>query len=208
MGNKLKTYDLLMNIESNFFKIPRHSTTVKYFPCIIKTIDSSHDTRETICHNEEELIKEKKIFNNEEVISVEYIDSYNIELQMYCSLRLMVVNKQLIDYFFRPSKQWNIHTKDQDKKSILKADKYFHNFYIKDILKIDKLLEDLHKIYGNGFFSYDLILNNDILYLCETGLKYYDNAYHNFIKKKSIDLNKNNCDLIKLKKLYNKILIL
>ena len=42
-------------------------------------------------------------------------------------------------------------------------------------------------------FSYDLVLNNNKLYLCETGLKYYDYTYHNFIKN-VINLSKYNCD--------------
>ena len=208
MGNKLKTYELLMNIETNFFKIPRHSKIVNYFPCIIKTKDSSHDIREKICYNNKELINNKKRFGNEDVISVEYIDSYNNKLKIYCSLRLMVVNNKLIDYFFRPGKQWNIHTNDQDEKLVLEADKYFEDFYIKNKLKINKLLENLYKVYGNGFFSYDLVLNNNKLYLCETGLKYYDYTYHNFIKKNVINLSKYNCDLIKLKKLYKEIILL
>ena len=213
MGNKFKTYNDLKAIESEFFKIPKYDLLDKtklqidYFPCIVKRIDASHDTREAICHNEKELTKQKKVFGNAKIISLEYIDSYVSQLHCYCALRLMVVDNKLIDYFLRPSNGWNIHNCDQDKNLMIKADKYFETFYIKNKSKFDKLLNDLYMVYGNGFFSYDLILNQDKLYLCVTGLKYYDYSYHAFIKKKSVDLDKNHCNLCMLRQLYEEIIM-
>ena len=143
---------------------------------------NTHNTNEKLSKNRVELINQYNKFGKSNLVAVQYINSFNNELQRYCSLRLIIVNNNVIDFFFRPSTQWNIHTKDQDKNKIIDANKYFEQFYNKNKSKFDKLLNDLYAIYGCGFYAHDFIISNDTLYLCETGLKYHDDGYYKVIK--------------------------
>lgn len=215
LGDKVNVYQKIEKIKDELFKVPRwikinnlkDINKVDFYPNIIKISNGSHSKDDKKSNNKNELVTNyKNIFlNQKNVFCVEYIDSYQKSLSSYCSLRLMVFNNKVTDYYFRPSNNWNIHTNDQNNK-LIESDNLFKKFYNNNKVNIQKYLNKINKIYGNGFFSYDLILNNNKLYICEIGLKLFDNEYVSFIKKSKSKLNKISLQKDKLKQYYHNML--
>ena len=205
LGNKVKVYNQLKNIKNNLFRIPRYTkilcvndlNKINYYPVIIKFSNGSHTQHDTVCKNYKELKNTyiKHFQNKPNVFVVKYINSFICKFNCFHSIRFMVINGKLLDYYFRPSNNWNIHTKDQIKDKILQGSIYLENYIKKNKCCINKYLSNTQKIYGNGFFSYDIILNgrNKKLYICEIGLKIFDDVYYNLTHNKmrlSKNLNK------------------
>ena len=69
----------------------------------------------------------------------------------------MVTNHKVMEYYFRVSNNWNIHSAVQRKDIIVKADEYYKNIYKNHMYQINKFFNKVHGIYGNGFYSYDVI---------------------------------------------------
>lgn len=215
LGDKVNVYQKIEKIKDELFKVPRWTKVnnlndvnkINFYPNIIKISNGSHSKDDKKSDNKNDLIKNyKKYFlNKKNVFCVEYIDSYQKSLASFCSLRLMVINNKVTDYYFRPSNNWNIHTNDQNN-NLVRSDTFFKNFYDNNKAHIQNYLNKINKIYGDGFFSYDLILNNNKLYICEIGLKLYDDTYVNFIKKSKSKLNKISLQKDKLKQYYHNML--
>ena len=207
LGDKVKTYDKIKNLDFNIFKIPKYTsikssedvTQINYYPGIIKISNGSHSKDDTICKNKKQLTKifNTKFKNRRNVFFVEYIDSYIKELESKHCIRLMVTGDSVLDYYFRPSNDWNARGMNQNLNKILISDTFFEKKYqlYRDLLHQD--LQKLKNIYGYGNFAIDCILFDDKLYICEIGLKIFDNIYfdhtkslHKHLKKISLDENK------------------
>lgn len=216
LGNKYNVFNKIKHINNNIFGIPKYKNIldendiykIDFFPVILKYSNGSHTNNDTICKNKNELINTyNTVFKfKKNIICIEYITSYINELNCNHSIRLMVTNNQMIDYYMRPSKKWNIHNDDQDSSKIYISDNYLKNFILQNKVEINKYLNKIYNIFGCGFYAYDLILNNNKLYICEIGLKIYDDSYVNFINNNNIKLKKITLYPEKLRKLYDKIL--
>lgn len=209
LGNKITVYQHINDIESNIFKLPKWNNIknisdimkISYFPCIIKTACDSHASSDALCKNKNELVNAYSKFKNKEnILCSEFINCYIDELKCYCCVRLIVFNDKIIDFFFRPSNKWNIHTGDQTPNKILEANEYFKKYYEKNQEEINIYAKKIHSLYGNGVFSYDCILNNDKLYICEIGIKCWDDTMINFLHKHNIKMNKLHEDINKYRK--------
>lgn len=216
LGDKVNVYQKIEKIKDELFKVPRwikvnnlnDANKINFYPNIIKISNGSHSKDDKKCNNKNDLIEHynKYFLNKNNVFCVEYIDSYQKSLTSFISLRLMVFNNEVIDYYFRPSNNWNIHTNDQNKNLVVESDKFFKTFYDSNKAHIQNYLNEVYKIYGNGFFTYDLIFNNNKLYICEIGLKNYDDSYAYFINNNKIKLNKISLQKDKLKQYYHDML--
>ena len=218
LGDKILTYNKIKDISSNIIKIPKYKkinniddiNNINFYPVILKISNGSHSKNDCICNNKKELINNyNKYFKNKKnIICVEFINSYIKELKCNHCIRFMIINNKITDYYFRPSNKWNIHTNDQlqNKQKIIKSDLYFKLYFNKNIDLINEYIDNINNIYGNGFYSIDLILNNNKLYICEIGLKNYDYSYVDYLKKNNIVINKNTLNKYKLKKIYYNII--
>jgi hypothetical protein len=117
----------------------------------------------------------------------------------------MVTNDNLIDHYFRPSAKWNIHNGDQDLTKALKADSFFKEFYIDHKKDIDQYFLSIANLFGNAFYSYDAILKDKKIYICEIGLKTFDEAAARVPRVKG--LNKDSYSIRFMKNHYKKLLI-
>ena len=209
LGDKFISYELLRELpSSSIFKLPKvYSNSSKNinFPIICREKVNTHSSNDFIASNFGQF---KNLFKKKcDYVVTEYIDSFNKNYNVYHSIRLMVVNEKLIDFYYRPSHKSIIHNNDQikDIRLIQETDKFFKNYL--NSSKLSDSLNDLYKILGNGFYSIDCILNEGSLYICEIGYKFYDITYVNFTK--SIDgliLNKPSLNKTRLKILHEKII--
>lgn len=211
LGNKLETYSKIKDISNSIFKIPKFIKincindlkNIDFFPIIIKYYINGA-TLDTICKNYNEVLEiyNKKFNNKNNIMCVEYINSYIKELNTNNSIRFFIINNKIIDFYFRCSNKWNIHTQDSNLTLFKYSNEFFKEFFKKNYLLIENYINNLHKIFDNGFFVFDIILNNNKLYICEGGLKIFD-----YLKTNNINLNKISLDKIKLRKLYEKIIL-
>tara|TARA_B110001454_G_C12714690_1_gene432133 strand:+ start:19 stop:1041 length:1023 start_codon:yes stop_codon:yes gene_type:complete len=217
LGNKLKVYDRIQHIKNDIFRNIRYKKitniddlkNIDFYPIILKKNYGSHNSSDTLCKNiNQAKVKWKNYFKRfKNIIAVEFINSYISELSCNASIRLMVTNNNLLDFYCRPSKKWNIHNADQISSKIIYFDNYFFKFYNKNKIEIDKHLNAIHKLYGNGFFAYDIILSNNRLYICEIGIKMIDTSYIKSVKDLKNKLNKISLCSTKLTTYYKKVLL-
>lgn len=213
--DKVKTYEKLSKINLEIFKIPKFKainsfedlTTVDFFPLILKKTVGSHTKNDFLCKNHKELLSYYNEFKNKSnIFCVEYIDSFIKEIDTKHSMRIMITNDQILDFYLRPSKMWNIHTNDQDTEKVLEADEYAKNFFKRNNDFIKKDIQNIYQIYGNGFFSYDVILKDHKLYFCEIGLKYFDYTQESLIRKTRLKNFKNSLSSKYMKNYYREII--
>jgi carbamoylphosphate synthase large subunit len=156
------------------------------FPCIVTAKVASGGRYRDKVENRQEMhkcynrIKANKGENN--VMITSYIDSYVPELESYHNLRIMVINDTIIDWFYRPSDNWNIHTKTQNDKKVIAAE-YYKKWSEENELKVNNFVRQMYKLYGKGGYSYDCIIENDEIYLCEIGYKFWDDTVAHKIKQ-------------------------
>ena len=216
-GSKIEIYKAITNIKNDVFKFFKYSNiqsiedieNIDFYPVIIKTDIGSHTKNDTIC-KDEVMLKEcynEKFKHENNVICIEYKNTYIDEIDKYMCVRLMVINEIIYDFYARPSNSWNIHTDDQCASSIVKTNHYFMEFFEKNKYIINDFIKQFHSISGNGFFVYDVILSDNNLYLCEVGLKFYDSTYSNFLKKNKIKLNKPSTDPNYIRNIVDEILL-
>lgn len=199
-GSKIEIYDAISNFENRIFKplkykkIEKESDlyNVDFFPVIIKLHNGSHTNTDKICHNPNELIVNyRKSFNRlQNVMCVEYKNTFVKELHMHLSIRIMVINNKILDFYARPSRDWNIHTNNQSRNDVLKADSYFTRIFSEHNSDIQRYINDFYYIAGNGFYAFDIILSDNYMHLCEVGLKIYDNTYARFINDSNMSIMK------------------
>lgn len=169
---------------------------VNFYPNIVTLTLRSHGKGRELCnkHNITEqfskLNKIKKKTKYEQIIAVEFIDSFNKDLNSYINVRLMVINNKLLEYYVRPSSKWNTHNSDiiDNKKINKKITQYFDEWYKNHSDEVNRMLEICYKKLGKGFYSYDTVLSikNDRLYICEVGLKLYDYSLLEEFKKMNL----------------------
>lgn len=216
LGNKTLTFNAIKDIQNTHVKCPLYKkiinlndlNDVNFFPCIIKEDDGSATNNDTLCATRDKLISAYNSFflNKKNVICIQYIDSSKNSINKYCSTRFMVINDTLVDYYCRPSNIWNIHTKDQDFAKVVLADQMFQEFYNIHKEYINLYFKEIHSLYGNGFFAYDVILSDNILYICEIGLKIYDSTIVDVFNKHNINLNKSSLNADKTRAYFIKLL--
>ena len=198
LGSKHMIFETLQTAQTNVFKNPKciqvNNTTdlnnITFYPCILKYDYGSHTINDEICNNLNQLQQCYKKINDSKhsILAIEYKCSFQSQLQKHLCIRFMVVNDVIYDFYARASDDWNIHTNNQDSTVLANADKYFAEYYFKNKESINEYVSNVHKIIGNGFYSYDVVLFENTLYLCEIGLKFFDRAYalycakHNFSK--------------------------
>jgi hypothetical protein len=202
LGNKTLTFNAIKDIQNTHVKCPLYKKIinlndlddVNFFPCIIKEEDGSATSNDTLCATSGELLSAYNSFflNKKNIICIQYIDSTKNSINKYCSIRLMVTNDNLVDYYCRVSDMWKINNicNDHTIMYLCKADQMFQEYYNTYKLIIDDYIKKIHAIYGNGFFAYDLILSDNILYVCEIGLKIYNSTFPRVVKEHNIQLNK------------------
>lgn len=216
LGNKVLVFDRIKNVQDDLIKVPEYKKilteydliTVDFFPCIIKVTNGSNSKDDTVCKTNEELLKvyNNNFKNKENIFVVEFIDSYIQELDCRHSIRFMVTNNNIMEYYFRGSKNWNIHTNSQISSKIKECDLFYDKIYKIHKPSLENYFNKIYKIYGNGFYAYDIIYNEkqNKYYICELGLKIFDYTFCNYSSKyiDKLSFDKNN-----LKKYYkNQIL--
>lgn len=199
IGNKYKTYELL----KNKYGIPLYDDFKNYrkwntYPCIVSASRASGGRCRNLCQNPEELEEHGKNIQRTKgnTFIVQYIDSYIQDLDCYHNLRFMVVNNHIVDWFCRPGNGWNIHTRTQNMSKLSKCDIWFKNWYKSNERKVRMFIEQMYDSLGKGAYSYDCIICNDEIYLCEVGYKFWDDTFSKLIK-----MNKITNDSQKYKKL-------
>jgi hypothetical protein len=193
IGNKLSTYNLLKQLPY----VPRYAEYAKdmkwnIFPCVVSASRASGGRFRNLCNNAEELHAHgrriQKIKGSTFV--VEYIDSTIESFRCFHNFRLMVVDDVVVDWFCRPGNDWNIHTRTQNKDLIQDVDGWCEEWMESHADLVKKLVDDMYGILGRGAYSYDLIIREDMIYLCEVGYKFWDDTV-----AKLIDIDKLTKDL-------------
>ena len=187
IGNKLQTYNLLKHLPY----IPNYAGFSKdmdwtIFPCIVSASRASGGRFRVLCTNKTQLNSEGDRIQRVkgDTFVTEYIDSKIETIGCFHNLRLMVVNDNVIDWFCRPGDNWNIHTRSQNKKSIEKADQWCSQWIDSHEDVLAKFVSDLYDVLGKGAYSYDAIIVDDRLYLCEVGYKFWDDTVAKLINIK------------------------
>jgi len=180
IGNKLHTYNLLQHLKyiPTYSQFPDEKWDT--FPCIVSASRASGGRFRTRCNTSDELINSGRRIQRAKgsTFIVECIDSYIPELKCMHNLRLMVVNDTLVDWFCRPGKEWNIHTGTQDLEKLQLANDWFVEWCEKHKHKqtVTTFISDIFSVIGKGAYSYDVIIVDDMMYLCEVGYKFWDDT--------------------------------
>lgn len=218
LGDKVALYDKIKNIHNSTVKCPKYKKIstendiddCDFYPLILKNSTGSHTTNDVICKNYEEFITtyNQHFKNQENVFVAQYVNSKIDELDCYHSVRLMVVNNILTVFHCRPGSQWNIHVNDQIAGLRLKSDAYFKTYLGKNKKSIQEYLNTIHSIFGNGFFAIDCLVSNsdNCLYICEIGLKTFDDTNNKFLKKHTLHINNNDVTQLNNRKIIFNIL--
>lgn len=199
IGNKYKTYEVLKNkYGTPLYDDFKNFKKWNIYPCIVSASRASGGRCRNLCQNPEELEEHGKRIKRAKgnTFIVQYVDSYIQELNCYHNLRFMVVNDHIIDWFCRPGNGWNIHTRTQNMNKLSQCDIWFKNWYKSNEKKVRTFIEQMYESLGKGVYSYDCIICNDEIYLCEVGYKFWDDTFSKLIK-----MNKITNDLQNYKKL-------
>ena len=222
--NSFSTYEFIKN-KNIPINIPK-SRIINYqdldninnFPIILSLCEQSGGKFKYLCKKKEELLKnyeilqkynEEDYFNlNKDIMISEFLDAEIKELDLILSIRIFCINDILVDYFSRPSYDWNCHTNNQilDKSKLLDADLFFKKWLDKNSILFQKILTELYNNLGYGLYCHDLLIQNDNIYLTELGYKSYDPKYHKILDTNNIKLNKKHENINSYIKYYNKII--
>lgn len=128
---------------------------------------------------------------NNSNLAIQYVNSQLLNLKSNHLLRLVIVNDTLIDYYLKVSNKWNIQMKNINIDKIKSGTNFIKPFIDENINEINNYIKKVHAIYGNGFYVWDVIIQNNKMYICNIGLKYFDYFLKNTLKNnyytKSID---------------------
>lgn len=198
MGNKYSTYNLLNSIENNIVKIPKYIVydenndvlvdTIDYYPVIVKSNIGANDKKDTICHNKNEIFDciQSKFENKNNILIVQYIDSFDSEFNCYHKIRWLVYDNHVVQHQTSSGGKFNIHNKTTTRKSYLNMKTKYEDIFKKNKQQIQDFLDKHFNLYGHGTFSIDLIYNENGIYVCENGLKIYDKGAEHYLDKKEI----------------------
>lgn len=191
LGNKELTYQCLINT----VPCPKFGN-IDIYPCIVAKNNASGGRQRYLCNTNNEVNSAiSKIKTNYCV--TEYIDSFNLNLNCFCNLRLLVLDNILLEWYYRPSGNWNIHTKTQTLSKIIPADNFFADWKLHNQHILDLFIQNIFDVLGLGMFAIDCILHieSNTIFLCEVGYKCMDENFFqgcteikNFIKP-SHDIN-------------------
>jgi hypothetical protein len=208
IGNKIETYKKLTNITNEFISIPKFFQIksindlqfIKKYPVILKINKWSQHEHDIICNDDDELLnyyienfKNNDFAKERGVMCVEYINNKIESLNTNNSIRMFVVNNVFIDYVARPSSSKLIHTKDIDITKLNSMDIYFERVIEKHMVEIQEFLNVLYMIYGKGQYAHDFVYceKKDKLYLCELGLKGFDDTLYHKLMENNIEFTHN-----------------
>ncbi len=158
---------------------------IDYYPCIVTLTVRTLDNYRTLCNNKTDLIRAynvlkdvKKSVRYERICVIKYIDSYDSVNDVYINVRLMVINNEILEYYPRPAEHWNVHTNDQtdDIEVHDKVNEEVDMYMLENRGEIRKILERCYRTLGNGFFEYNCIISKHGFYICEVGIKIYDDT--------------------------------
>lgn len=177
------------------------------YPCLIQPSIALTGDFMYFCSSNEELLKNyNKIINTYDkepwhgaknlsqikigefnrIFAREFINSQDSLINGFKNcIRLMVVNNEISDIYTRINKtKYCIHNADTCKEYTKRndADKKFYNFYIENRKWFTIFLNDIYKKTGKGSFSIDLVYNDNKLYVCEIGHKWYDSTANIYVK--------------------------
>lgn len=188
---KYQTYQKLYTLTQNddLFSLPKYDLiqtkqdleNIDYYPIILKTFVNTGKERklDTLVKHFREAKSKLNSFDKKPILALQVINSYIDLLKTYHSLRLIIINDKLVDYYMRPSTSWNVHAKNLNIDKLEKIDIYIKPFIEKNRESIEKFANKIFKICGYGFYAWDVIIYNDKIYICELGLKYFDYFFKN-----------------------------
>ena len=230
ISNTQKTYEFINSFKNKIINVPK-SIIIKnkndlynsYFnyPLLIHLNEQSSGENKYLCNNYEELInnydklikfvndsKEYLCYKNDISICT-FLNSYIPELNCKTSIRFMCINNKLIDYFNRPSNDWNIHHSNLifDRELLIKSDKYLENYIKNNNKYLNNFFNEIYNKLGPGFYCYDCLIDNNELYLLEIGYKSYNVKYDIMMRRNNIILNKKHENINEYIKLYNSLII-
>ncbi len=172
---------------------------VDFYPNIITLTVCTLGHYRVMCNTKADLLKAyellkntKKIVKYERICVMDYMNAYNSEYDCYVCVRFIVINNEIMDYYARPAEHWNVHTNDQVDDIMIhdginaSVDKYVmdHGSDIKNCF------ERCYRTLGNGFYEYDCIINDKGFFICEVGLKMYDDTARKVYNLLNYDINK------------------
>ena len=214
----IKNKNIPINIPKSRIINSQDLDNINNYPIILSLCEQSGGKFKFLCKNREELFKnyeilqkynEQDYFNlNKDIMISEFLDAKIKELDLILSIRIFCINDILVDYFSRPSQDWNCRATNQilDKSKLLDADLFFKKWLEKNSIPFQKILTALYKNLGYGLYCHDLLIQNDNIYLTELGYKSYDPKYHKLLDKNNIKLNKRHENINLYIKYYNQII--
>ena len=183
-----------------------HNLEINY-PCLIQPSIALTGDFMYFCNSNEELLEnynkilntyyttpwhgaknlsQNKIGDDNPIFVREFIESKNSIIDGFRNcVRLMVVNNEIAGIYARINdSKWCVHTSDTCEEYITRnnADKIFYNFYLKNLEYFTIFLNKIYERTGNGCFAIDLVYNDNKMYICEIGSKWYDGTCHKYVK--------------------------
>lgn len=211
--NKYYTYSIIKNKNYKYLKIPmfnileKKNIRRKYFPIIVSLRIQSGGKGKYLVNNYEEL---KKHMNNEkDKYWSKFYDSYFPNTKIFICIRLFIFSNKLVDFIIRPSDIWNVHTGNQipSNETINKINNYFTEYFNVNDDYIQKIINELYDLLGDGLYCHDFIFVNNKLMLCELGYKTLDPKLIKFYSENNIKSNKIASDKYKVKETYKNLLL-
>ena len=172
---------------------------INFYPAIVtlsvRTLGNYRfkcDTKGEVLKALTTLKKTRKSVKYERIMAIEYINAYNDELDCYINVRFMVINNEIVDYYARPAEHWNVHTNDQldDTEIHGQVNRMVDKYIMNNSGVLKGAFERCYKTLGNGFYSYDCIINSRGFYVCEVRLKMYDDIVRKIYKLLEYNINK------------------
>ena len=154
------------------------------FPCFISYNIQSGGKNKIVCNSFDELkksyhdliIHEDYKQNNQQIFVSKVITSYHSALNSNLTVRWMVINDQLIDFYARPAPVdvINVNYYNQYKGDQLKhAHTYVETWLTKNRYTFHRFLRGMNYLMGSGFYSYDTVISEEgEIYIVEPGLKF------------------------------------
>lgn len=194
-GDKYETYKLLKPFENTIVKIPNYVIynknnksivdSIDYYPVITKVLIGCNDKRDTLCNNKKELLNciDTKFKNVNNVLLIQYIDSFDKEFKCYHKIRWLVFGDNVVQHQTASGNNFNIHNKSTTRERYLKMKPKYEGIYNKYENEIKQFLSNHQRMYGHGVFAIDLIYTEDAIYICENGLKFVDTSVDHYVDK-------------------------
>ncbi len=212
--NTLETYDILK--KSKFIKVPLYGSLIHKdfdykklsYPIIISLKRQSGGKGKFLINNKNEFVEHNTEVQNK--FWAKYYFSYFPNTKIFICIRFFIINDELVDFFVRPSNNWNVHTGNQiiDKNQLYKFNDFFEKYINTNKKYISNILKELYDILGNGFYTHDFLFVDNKLILCELGYKILDPKLIWVCSENNIQFkNKISTDMYKVQNKYKDFLL-